>query len=173
MPKRPAATEYDKVYERYVARVPEEDVIAALTSQVDVLRRVMGGVTPSREQYRYGEGKWSVRQVVGHLIDGERIFGLRVFCFSRGETSPLPTFEENQYVARSRYDDVPLAELVEEFAAVRSANLSVLRRLDDAAWRQVGTASGYPITVRAIAFVMAGHVRHHLNVLAERYEVKA
>ena len=109
--------------------------------------------------------------MLSHLIDGERVFGYRAFCFSRGEQAPLPSFDENQYVSASRAGDVPLVALAGEFAAVRESNLGFLRRLDDDGWTRTGTASGKPVSVRALAWIMAGHPRHHLAVLRERYGV--
>ena len=109
--------------------------------------------------------------MLGHLIDGERVFGYRAFCFSRGEQAPLPSFDENQYVAAAGADTIPAAELSSEFAAVRASNLAFLRRLSAAEARHLGTASGKPISVRALAYIMAGHPRHHVAVLRERYGV--
>ena len=107
--------------------------------------------------------------MIGHVIDAERVFGFRAFCFSRGDENPLPGFEQNDYVRRSSFDRCSLTDLVEEFGQVRETNLIVLRRLDDDGWRRIGTASGTPVSVRALAFIMAGHVRHHLQILSTRY----
>jgi hypothetical protein len=169
--QRPTETEYATFYRGYVALVPETDIVGVLEPQVEEIRRLLAAVPAERETYRYAEGKWSIRQVLGHLVDGERVFGHRAFCFSRGEQAPLPSFDENEYAAGSRSDAVPLRELVEELALVRRANLAFLRRLDDCEWVQVGTASGKPVSVRALAWVMAGHPRHHLQILRERYGV--
>ena len=169
--QRPDDTEYAAFYARYVALVPESDILAVLEAQVEEIRRLLAPVSAEKEAYRYAEGKWSIRQVLGHLVDGERIFGYRAFCFSRGEQAALPSFDENEYVAAARSDAVPLRELVDELALVRQSNLAVLRRLDAREWAQVGTASGKPVSVRAIAWVMAGHPRHHVQVLRERYGV--
>jgi hypothetical protein len=168
---RPAETEFAPFYAGYVGLVPETDVLAVLEEQKDAFRRLAAGVPREREQHRYAAGKWSVREVAGHLVDGERVFGYRAFAFSRGERAPLPSFDENEYVAASVYDRVPLADLVGELLGVRDANLAMLRRLGDAEWSRVGTASGKPISVRALGFVMAGHPRHHLAILRERYGV--
>ncbi|HXK12608.1 MAG TPA: DinB family protein [Vicinamibacteria bacterium] len=169
--QRPSDTEYAPFYAGYVALVPETDVLAALEGQVGEIRRRLAPVTGERERQRYAEGKWSIRQVLGHLVDGERVFGYRAFCFSRGEAASLPSFDENQYVAAAGTDRIPLLELVEELALVRQSNLAFLRRLGEGEWGRVGTASGKAVTVRALAFVMAGHPRHHLNVLRDRYGV--
>lgn len=170
---RPSTTEYAEFYQRYVARVTETDILGALESQTAELTRVLAGVTREREHFRYAEGKWSVREVLGHLIDAERVFGFRAFSFSRGEAAPLPSFEENDYVARSRYAEQTLADLLDEFVALRRSNLACLRPLKDTDWTRVGIASGKPVSVRALAYIMVGHVRHHMNVLAERYGIHA
>ena len=169
--ERPTETEYAAIYRGYVALVPETDIVGVLETQAEEIRRLLATVSPEKETYRYAEGKWSIRQVLGHLVDAERVFGYRAFCFSRGEQAPLPSFDENRYVDAARSDSVPLRELVEELVLVRQSNLVALRRLDAREWAQVGTASGKPVSVRALAWVMAGHPRHHLQILRERYGV--
>lgn len=166
---RPADTEFATFYAGYVALVPEDDILAVLEAQADDFRKLSAGAAAGRESFRYAPDKWSARQVVGHITDGERVFGHRLFCFSRGEQAPLPSFDQNAYVAQSAYDRVPLGELADELVTVRRGNLAVLRRLDAEAWDRVGTASGKPVSVRALAYVMAGHPRHHVAVLRERY----
>ena len=168
---RPLPNEYPPFFAGYVERVPEVDIVAALRGQVDVVRRVAASIAPDRETYAYAPGKWSIRQVAGHIGDGERVFGFRALCFSRADRNPLPAFDENAYVAHARFHDIPLSDLVDEFALLRSANVKMLAGLRDEQWSEVGTASGKPISVRALAYVMAGHVRHHLAVLQERYAV--
>lgn len=169
--KRPDETEFAPFYAGYVALVPEEDILAVLGRQAEEIRALLATVPPAREGHRYAEGKWSIRQVVGHLVDAERVFGHRAFCFSRGEPAALPSFDENAYVDRAPSDRVPLAELAEELALVRRANLAFLGRLGEAEWARAGTASGKPVSVRALAWIMAGHPRHHVAVLRERYGV--
>lgn len=170
--ERPAEGEFAPFYARYVALVPEADILAVLDAQAEEIRRLAASVPGERETFRYAEGKWSVREVLGHLVDGERIFGYRAFCVSRGETAALPSFDENRYVAAARSGATPLAELADELALVRRSNLVVLRRLEPHEWARVGTASGKPVSVRALAWVMAGHPRHHLEVLRERYGLR-
>ena len=170
-PERPGPGEYAPFYAGYVSLVPEPDALAVLTAQPSELLALAARVPAEREQHRYAPGKWSVREVFGHLTDGERVFGYRAFCISRGDQSALPGFDEQSYIAGSDYDGVPLAQLASDFAALRQSNLSVLRRLPADAWARGGTANGTPVTVRALAFIMAGHVRHHLGVLRDRYGV--
>ena len=168
---KPAASEYAPYYERYVSLVSEPDALAALAAQADEVRRLIASVPAPREGFRYEPGKWSIREVLGHLVDAERVFGYRAYCISRGELAALPAFDENAYVAASRYDEIPLAELGRELLAVRETNLVALRRLDADAWVRKGIASGKPVSVRALAFVMVGHVRHHEAILLERYGI--
>jgi hypothetical protein len=165
----PAPNEYERPYAGYVSLVPEADIVSALDAQLGEMAALVAGVTAEKERFRYGAGKWSVRQVIGHLIDGERVFGYRALCFSRDESAQLPGFDENLFVAKSHYDEIPLAELVEEMGLLRRANVAMLGRLEPDDWDRRGVASGYPITLRALAYVMAGHPRHHMKVLAERY----
>lgn len=166
---RPADTEYASFYAKYIGLVPEADVLATLEAQIDDFRRFAASVPPDREGYRYAPDKWSVREVIGHLTDGERVFGYRAFCISRGEQQALPSFDENAYLEHSAYGRVALADLADELVTVRRANLAVLRRLDPGTWTRLGTASGKPVSVRALAYVMVGHPRHHLAILRERY----
>ena len=170
---RPDAAEYAPFYEGYVSLVPETDVVRVLEEQPAVLERQARQFVPSRERHRYAPGKWSVREVLGHIVDAERVFGFRAFCFSRGEANPLPGFDQNDYVAASGFDRLSLMDLVDEFARVRLTNLIVLKRLDEEAWKRVGSASGKPVSVRALAFIMGGHVRHHMNVLRSHYTAAA
>ena len=171
---RPTQAEFAPFYAGYVSLVPEADIIRVLEGQAADVREGTRAFIPAREQFRYAEGKWSVREVLGHVTDAERTFGFRAFCFSRGDENALPSFEQDDYVARSGSDRCSLADLVQEFSQVREANLTVLRRLDPLdplgdAWQRIGTASGKRVSVRALAYIMAGHVRHHLHVLSTRY----
>ncbi len=170
MNTRPEASEYAPFYARYVEAVPAgADVLDVLRAQPETLAQKVAALPADRETHRYAPGKWSVREVVSHLIDAERVFGYRAFCISRGEAQPLPGFDENEYVAASGADACPLSLLVEEFTLVRAANLAVFSGLDGAAWQRVGTASERPVSVRALAYITAGHAAHHLDVLRERY----
>ena len=168
---RPGADEYASFFAGYVSLVPETDVLPVLAAQAVDLRRLAAAVPAARETYRYAPGKWSVREIFGHVGDGERVFGYRAFCISRGDRTPLPGFDENDYIAQSAYDERTVAELADDFAGLRAANLAVLGRLNDAQWTRVGNANGRPVSVRALAFIMAGHLRHHLGVLKSRYAI--
>jgi DinB superfamily len=168
---RPAASEFAPFYTSYVARVPEDDILAVLGAQPAEMAAIARGVAATRETFRYEPGKWSIRELVGHVCDAERVFGYRAFCIGRGEAAALPGFDENAYVESSGSESLPLAGLAEEFGAVRLANLLAFRRISADAWRNVGNANGSPISVRGLAYIMAGHARHHMAILRERYGV--
>ena len=170
---RPGENEYAPFYAGYVARVPETDILAALRAQPDELSRVASSVSEEKEHYRYGDEKWSVREIFGHLVDAERFFGHRAFCVSRGDATPLPGFDEQLYVSRAGHDSRPLSELVKDFSLLREANVRMLESLEASAWPLEGVANGVKVTVRALAYIMAGHARHHVAVLRERYGVGA
>jgi hypothetical protein len=170
---RPSDTEYAPFYAAYVARVPEPDPLPALEAQPLELLTLSDRVAPDEELSRYAPDKWSVRQVFGHLIDTERVMGYRAFCIARGETNSLPGFNENEYVARADFDDRPIKTLAHEFTAVRHANLWAIRSWAEEDWNLVGHANGKAVSARALAYIMAGHVRHHLAILRERYGIEA
>jgi DinB superfamily len=166
---RPADTEYAPFYAAYIARVPEIDPLPALESQPAELQLIADRIAPDDELFRYAPDKWSVRQTFGHLIDTERVMGYRAFCIARGEVKPLPGFDEKDYVAHADSDERPIKALAHEFAAVRHANLWALRRWEAEDWDRIGNANGKAVSARAIAYIMAGHVRHHVALLRERY----
>lgn len=170
---RPLETEYAPDYQGYISHVAEEEVLPVLRSQLDDLDLLLGRVTPDRETYRYAEGKWSIREIVGHLIDGERVFGYRAFSIARGEHQNLPGFDQDEYMLTAPYDRIELEDLLSELRLVRLSNVAMLRTLDEDAWARTGTANDNQITVRALAFIMAGHLRHHMEVLRERYGLAA
>ncbi len=171
MTARPSDAEYAPHFSRYVALVPEPDALWVLHTQIGEITRLASAVPLEHESFRYAPDKWTIREVFGHLVDCERVFGYRAFCIGRGEQAPLPAFDENTYVAESRYNDSRLNDLVEEFTLTRNANLKCFGHLTDIEWKRQGTASSKPISVRALAFIMAGHVRHHINGLQEHYGV--
>ncbi|MGD0484727.1 MAG: DinB family protein [Gemmatimonadales bacterium] len=168
---RPKAGDHAPYYDRYISLVPEEQVLPVLAAQGEELRRALAGVKESEAGFRYAEGKWSIREVVGHLADTERVFAFRALSFARAEKAALPAFDENEYVRQASFDATPLTALVEEFRAAREASLYLFRHLTAEAWLRGGVANAKPIVVRSLAYIMAGHVRHHLGTLRERYHV--
>lgn len=169
--QRPLAAEYAPFYHGYVAGVPEGDILEILRRQDGVMAAVARGISPGRETFSYAPGKWSIREVFSHLSDGERVFGYRALRISRSDATPLPGFDENLYVAASGAASRPLPDLAAEFSHLRQASLLLFQGIDDAGWRRMGTASGHPVSTRALAFIMAGHVWHHLQILRDRYGV--
>lgn len=170
---RPTDAEYAPFFAGYVSLVPEADILEALQTQLVDIESRARAIPAEREAFAYAPDKWSIREMFGHVADAERVFGYRAVCISRGEQASLPGFDEKQYVARSGFSNCTLADVVQEFTLLRQSNLVALRRLDGEAWQQVGTANGHRISVRALAFIMAGHVRHHLRILSERYAAPA
>lgn len=169
---RPTPSEYAPYYEGYINQVSENDILPVLRSQMDELDVLLNRVEPDKETFRYAEGKWSIREMIGHLIDGERVFGYRIFCIARGERQNLPGFDQDDYMLTAPYNRIELEDLLSELRLIRLGNIAMLRTADEETWNRVGTANDNQVSVRALAFIMAGHVRHHMNVLRERYLAK-
>ena len=169
---RPATSEYAPFYHGYVASVPEGDVVELLRSGgrelVDTIRRI----PEERAGHRYGPEKWSIRQVIGHLIDAERIFTYRALRVARGDRTPLASFDENEYVKTAGSDGRTLAALARELEVVREASVLLFDSLPDEAWGRSGVASDREVSLRALAYITAGHSSHHLRILRERYGVE-
>jgi hypothetical protein len=168
---RPDATEYAPFYAGYVALVPEADVVRALRDSGKEITAALAAIPESRGGFRYAEGKWSIRELVGHVIDAERIFTYRALRLARGDSTPLPPFEENDYVRMAGSDTRSIADLVEELRAVRDSTVRMFASFPDEVWTRTGTVSGRPVSVRALAYITAGHPRHHLAILRDRYGV--
>ena len=166
---RPAADEHAPYYSRYIEQVPDGDIVDFLERQASEAAAFLRSIPESLHEHRYAEGKWSIKEVIGHLSDAERIFAYRALRFARADQSPLTGFDENAYVPAGNFDARDYASLVDEFVDVRRATLSLLRGLDgDAALRR-GKANDQEISVRALAWIVAGHVVHHQTILRERY----
>jgi uncharacterized damage-inducible protein DinB len=165
----PDASEYIPYYGRYIALVPDGDIIAQLERQVETTTRVLGGLSAEQAEHRYAPGKWSIKEVVGHITDAERIFAYRALRFARGDATPLPGFDENAYVPAGDFGQRSLGELAAELRTVRAATLAMFRGLSDVAMTRAGVASDAPVSVRAVAWITAGHELHHVTLLRERY----
>jgi hypothetical protein len=166
----PAPDEYAAFYADYVARVPPgADLLDLLARQREQTLARFAAVTERQGGYRYAPGKWSVKEVLVHLCDAERIMAYRALRIGRGDGTPLPGFDENAYVPLSGADALPLAGLAAEWGDVRRASLSLFLHFPSEAWTRRGTASGLPVSVRALGYIIAGHEHHHLEVLGERY----
>ena len=168
---RPDASEYAPYYGTYVGTVPEGDLLQILEDQHRDTQALLGGLSEAQALHRYAPGKWSVKEVVGHLTDAERVFSYRALRFARGDAKPLQGFDENAWVPPGKFDARPLADLAAEFAVVRRATVALFRSLDAAALERRGVASDNLVSVRALAYIIAGHERHHVGILHERYGV--
>lgn len=168
---RPTSAEYGAPYAHYVSLCPEEDILEAMEQQSSETQKLLAALDETRAAYRYEPEKWSVKEVLGHMVDSERVFGYRALAIARGESQPLPGYDENDYVRNAGFDNWRLGDLAEEYALVRRSNIVFFKNLAEEAWDRRGTASDHPATVRALAYIIVGHERHHLGVLRERYKV--
>lgn len=169
MISRPDPSEYAPYFEAYVDKVAGGDIVEILSRQIDDTFSLLGGIGEAKASHRYAPGKWSVKQVIGHLTDCERVFVYRALRFSRQDETELPGFEHNDYVARGGFDERTLLELLVEFKAVRSASIAFFLSVTDEALMRSGVAGGNYFTVRALACILAGHEAHHVGVVKERY----
>lgn len=159
------------MFQAYVDRVPDGDVLARLRSQAEASEVLFSGLTEEQGDYAYAEGKWSVKRLLQHLVDAERMFCYRAMCVARGDTNDLPGFDENAYAEQDGSDSRPLTDVLAEFLAVRAATIALFEGFDGMAWERQGTANGAPITARALPWLVAGHELHHVAILRERYDV--
>jgi DinB family protein len=168
---RPDRNEAGEYYFTYIDRIQEEDICAVLEAQHIGTLGALRAVTDAASKHRYAPGKWSLREVLGHLNDTERLFLFRAFWFARGFDTPLPSFDQNVAMAASDADARSWSSLIEEFDAVRRGSISLFRSLPADAWLRRGVASGNPFSVRALAYLGAGHVDHHMVIVRDRYLV--
>lgn len=166
---KPDDTEYAPYYSRYISLVPDAGILSVLSSQLDDTLALLGGVPESQAGYRYAPDKWSIKELVGHMIDTERIFAYRALRFARNDKTPLSGFEQDDYITNASFDNHPLSELAKEFESVRRSSLFMFRHLDEEAWIHRGVASESEVSVRALAYIIAGHERHHMEILRSRY----
>ncbi|HEV2642530.1 MAG TPA: DinB family protein [Candidatus Elarobacter sp.] len=168
-PARPEASEYNPYYGAYVSAVPEGDLLSTLERQGAELDALLAPLDDARALSRYAPGKWSIKEVLGHISDTERVFAYRLLRIARGDTTPLASFDQDVYVPAARSDARALNDLREELRAVRAATLALAKSLDDDAWLRSGTASEKPVSARALGYIIAGHMAHHTKILRERY----
>lgn len=167
--KRPQKGDYAEYYEKYIALVPSGDFLEILQGQHQDLIRLLSPLSDQQADFRYAAGKWSIKEVLGHINDAERIFAYRLLRIARGDQTPLASFEQDGYIQTGNFSSRKLADLLPEFSSVREATITLIRSLDDAAWLRRGVASQKEITATALAFIIAGHERHHRIILEERY----
>lgn len=166
---RPEPGEYAPYYERYISLISGSDILGTLESQRRQMMLLLSGRDEEDGDIRYAPDKWTANEVLGHVCDTERIFAYRALRIARGDRTPIEGFEQDDYVRNGPFGRAPLAEIVEDYIAVRRATLTLLRNLDEAAWRRRGVANKNEITVRALAYVIAGHEVHHRRILEEKY----
>jgi hypothetical protein len=166
---RPEPTEYAPAYEGYVSLVPEDRVIPVLTAQPTELEALLAGLPDERGAYAYAEGKWTIKELLGHMIDSERVFGYRALRISRGDQTPIEGFEQDGYIETAFANERSFADLLREFSLVRETAVILFDHLKPDMWKWTGTANDAEISVRALAWIMAGHFRHHAAILKERY----
>jgi hypothetical protein len=167
--RRPAPSEYDSFYGSYVSLVPDGDIIDTLREQRVGIGDLIAAIPAEKTDYRYAPGKWTTREVVGHVIDAEWVFTSRALWFARGVPTPLPGMDQDEFMSGANFADRDLSGLAQEFAGLRSAGIVLFDSFDEDIMSRVGVASGTEVTVRALAYIIAGHALHHVRVLEERY----
>ena len=170
MSNQPKPDEYSPFHHNYISKLGDGDIVAILSELKDSSYNFLINIPAAKADYAYAEGKWTIKEVIGHMIDAERTFGYRILAFSRGQKE-LPGFEEDEYVARSTFKSRTLADLAEEFRSVREANMFLFRSLTLQQLLATGIANGNIISVRALLYIAAGHEMHHVNLIKERYLV--
>jgi uncharacterized damage-inducible protein DinB len=166
---RPRPDEYNPYYGRYIAMVPDGDIVETLTREMETTQALLASVPADKEEFRYADGKWSLREVVGHLIDTERLFSFRALWFARGAEGDMPGMDQEAWARRSTAGARPLAELAGEWAALRRANVHLFGSLTEEDGKCRGVASGFEVTVRALPWMMAGHELHHRMLIRRDY----
>jgi DinB superfamily len=166
---RPDSAEYAPYFEKYISLVPGDNIVTTLSSQIENTLALLRVLSESQGELRYASGKWSIKEVIGHLIDAERIFIYRGLRMARSDRTPLPGFDENFYVESGNFGDRRVDELADEFKTVRKSGVYFFRHLGEEAWARRGVANDSEISVRAIAHIIAGHELHHLGIIRTRY----
>lgn len=166
---RPQADEHAPHYGKYIARVPDGDLVSLLREQVMDTVALLRAVPTSHADFSYGPGKWTIKEVLGHMIDVERVMAYRALWFARNDKTGLPGFDENAWAANANFASRTLGDLLEEFQVVRSSTIHLVQHVSPEALARRGTANGHPISVRALLYIIAGHERHHAGLLRERY----
>lgn len=171
MSKKPANEEYPAYFGTYINLVPDGDLNDILLKQLDETISLLSDITETQENYRYALGKWTLKEVIGHITDTERIMSYRLLHIARGDTTPLAGYDDEQYVKVASFTSRSLSDLLEDFIAVRRSTLSLVRGLSEDAWARKGFANNSEISVRALAYIIAGHELHHVKIIKEKYLV--
>lgn len=167
--KKPELNEHPPYYTYYINLVNSTHGVKALENQIIEMQQFIGSVPVELEEFSYAEGKWTIKEVIGHICDVERILGYRALCIARGEEKELPGFDEDLYVLRGNFNRRSMYDLAHEFSIVRESNIAMFRSFDESIFDILGTANKNKMSVRAILFMIAGHEKHHINVIKERY----
>jgi hypothetical protein len=173
MTTRPDRTEAAPFYFTYIDQVPDGDIVALLEAQSREVLDLLRSISDAQSRHRYAADKWSIREVLNHINDTERVFTFRALWFARGFDGPLPGFDQNVGVAAAHADDQPWSALLEEFRALRAATVALFRMIPEESWARGGVASDRQVSVKALAYMVAGHVIHHVKVLNQKYRVGA
>ena len=168
---RPQSSEFAPFYAGYIGKVPDSGPVALLNDQIKTLESLRS-LPEDKSNYAYADGKWTVKEVIGHLADGERVFSYRLLRIARADRTPMAGFEENEWAKAAPHSRRTMSSVVDELIAVRRATLALVASLDDTSIGNSGVANNNPVTARAICWIIAGHTKHHLDILAERYGVK-
>ncbi|KQX46512.1 MULTISPECIES: DinB family protein [unclassified Paenibacillus] len=169
MLQRPGSEEYSPFFTGYISQVPEGDYLSFLHSQVDAVIALFSPINDEQGLYRYEPGKWSLKEVLGHMTDTERILSYRMLRIARGDTTNLPGFDQDLFVTHTSFDELSMEDLLNDFQAVRHATFTLLKTITEAAWSRKGIANNNEISARALAYVIAGHAQHHLSVVQQKY----
>lgn len=165
----PQESEYAVYYGRYIGRIEGTDIVAILEGQLEPTLQLLRHIDEQTANFRYEPGKWSVKELVGHIIDSERVFAYRALVFGRNDKAILPGFDQDKWAESAHYATLPFSQIISEFEAVRRSTIALLRQYDAAAWSRIGVANDKQMTTRSVAFVIAGHLQHHLDILKTRY----
>lgn len=168
---RPQPGEYAEFHANYVSKVPGDDILQFLQDQLNSTKVMLQSIDVATAEKRYAEGKWSVKEVVGHIVDTERVFAYRALVFGRGDRGPLPGFDQDSWMREAHFDNSSIKDLAAAFEAVRRSTILLLQSLPAEAWDRRGTANNKEITTRAVAFIIGGHTQHHLEILKTRYQI--
>ena len=169
MTTRPDSTEYAPHYEKYITLVPDGDIVSILGSQLENTLGLLRPVSEEKGDYAYAPGKWTIKQVLGHLIDAERVFAYRALRIGRNDKTPLQGFEQDDFVANANFNARTLGSLIEEFAAVRRSNICLFESFGEQEWERRGTANEKEVSTRALVYIVAGHESHHMGILRSHY----
>ena len=167
--KRPLPNEHPAYYQKYIDLISSDDILKVLDQQIIQILELISRISEEKENYRYAEGKWTPKEVIGHIIDTERIMAYRALRFARKDKTPLAGFDENSYVEHANFNNTSIYDLAHSFGLVRESNISLFNHFDESALNEIGNANGNAVSVRAMLFMIAGHTAHHINIIKEKY----